>query len=912
MITKCSRLSVSNNESIGNISLVSNCDREASIISSSEPSNEDPPAGNSELKSVVLDSHYIETKIKSLLNQEDDNGSEPSAEKLENDEAAAKVAPSAVEQPERITGILTAEDSCNAVDNQISSGEGETSQLEVPPEELSFNGKIRSLNAPPSGGGSSQCELTDATKGFEKVRQDKLNESYEMLTKENSSLMHYNNEKSPDLFADDDDDDDDDHGSCHDDARSDNGDATDSENIPANNSTTVSLNPVEQIERKLLKKLQASLSGVLPPPSVTYSRIDVSQMLSLYQQNEERLFYRNDEIVVENSTETGEAIPSSPACLSKPTHPPRELNELEWPNVLTARAHGVYYNHSAVTEKIELLGLKYVERYIGRETNTSFDVSRAPPSAKKKMRLKLLNKSPGSRLSHLARRRATFSSANLLNSSAGSSSSGGGSSLAGNQRRLCNRQIVLDTRKSDNRRKSKGRTPKRRTPGRRKTPGSSAKKRTLSLPVVKPSQALSREAPKRALFQSPPDEPAPKVSSHASPSVSRTAASSKTQKLKRVLFSPPVKRRLALSAFGGAGTEPTTTTNVTNPSDSSGIKNISTGESVDLDSGVPGRKRKRPADEADEDLVQRQKMSRNDPVKKNDDLTPRSSKLLRSQSFCLGSQTKVNRSALESSGSGRTLVRANSESVTLTENHRKKLLWAVSQALQSKQISMKHENFRKFASILAHVVKKLFLEFNDHSVSSTSEKMLRLAHKHLFDVLQGQTAEEIYQRERTRLLNARNLLKPHGYISPEEYERNKLRRSKSTSVFILDNSNDCSFGTAGCSSQPPPPVPLSQSSSVFSQSSEFLAGLSQSSSFQSSQPAAGSESTKNTILRENIDSEQRQKSSQKQISFSGKDQKNMSPYADIKSGSQAKAKLLVGGAAMATSILKAKRQISFE
>lgn len=187
-----------------------------------------------------------------------------------------------------------------------------------------------------------------------------------------------------------------------------------------------------------------------------------------------------------------------------------------------------------------------------------------------------------------------------------------------------------------------------------------------------------------------------------------------------------------------------------------------------------------------------------------------------------------------------------------------------------------------------------------------------MAHKHLFDVLQGQTAEEIYQRERTRLLNARNLLKPHGYISPEEYERNKLRRSKSTSVFILDNSNDCSFGTAGCSSQPPPPVPLSQSSSVFSQSSEFLAGLSQSSSFQSSQPAAGSESTKNTILRENIDSEQRQKSSQKQISFSGKDQKNMSPYADVKSGSQAKAKLLVGGAAMVTSILKAKRQISFE
>ncbi|EAT38053.1 AAEL010024-PA [Aedes aegypti] len=462
--------------------------------------------------------------------------------------------------------------------------------------------------------------------------------------------------------------------------------------------------------------------------------------------------------------------------------------------------------------------------------------------------------------------------------------------------------------KSDNRRKSKGRTPKRRTPGRRKTPGSSAKKRTLSLPVAKQSQTLSREAPKRALFQSPPDEPAPKAS-HPSPAVSRTA-SNKTQKLKRVLFSPPVKRRLALPSSNGAKTGPSN--NVTSAScDSSGIKNLSTGESVDLNCGEPSRKRKRPTDEADEDsLVQKQKMSRTEPVKEAD-LTPRSSKLLRSQSFCLGSQSKSNRSALDSSSrNGKTLVRANSESVTLTENHRKKLLWAVSQALQTKQISMKHENFRKYASILAHVVKKLFLEFNDHSVSSTSEKMLRLAHKHLFDVLQGQSSEEIYQRERTRLLNAKNILRPHGYISPEEYEQAKLRRSRSASVFVLDNSNDSSFG-AGSSSQPPAPVPLSQCSSVFSQSSEFLNGLSQSSSFHGSQSAMASDSAKNTILRENIDSEQRQKSSQKQISFSGKDQKNMSPYADAKSGSQAKTKLLVGGS-VGSSILKAKRQISFE
>lgn len=911
MITKTSRLNISNNESIGDNSGVSNCDREPSLSTSSEPSNDEPSASNTiQQNNVILDSNYIESKIKSLLNQEHNNESGPSSPRVEQEETieSAHVSASVVDKTDRITGIL-AEDSCNAVDNKISSGESESSQLvEVHPEELSFNGKIRSLNGP-SPSSNSQCELTDATKGLEKIRRDKLNESFEILTKENNSLMHYNNEKSPDLFADDDDDDEDGgNDSCQIDNKSDNGDVTYSENALANNSTIACMTAVEQIERQILKKLQASLSGVLPPPSVTYSRIEVGRMLSLYQQHKDRLCYKED-TSVEKATKVEENDAQVlPICLNKPTHPPKELHDLKWPELMTAKAHGIYYNHSTVTEKIELLGLKYVERYIGSETSTSFDTSRAPSSAKKKnLWSKLLNQSPGSRLSHLARRRSTFSSANLLNSSTGSATAG--TSLSGSQRRLCNRQIIVENKKSDNRRKIKGRTPKRRTPGRRKTPGSSAKKRTLSLPVSKASQQLSREAPKRALFQSPPEEPAPKTNQQ-SPSVSR-AASSKTQKLKRVLFSPPVKRRLALAA-NSCSSKIGSSKNVTSSSDSSGITNISTGESVDLGSGETNRKRKRPLDGEDDDsLAQKQKIFRSDSIRE-EDLTPRSLKFPRSQSFCLGSNSKNNKnSTLENNRSGKTLVRANSESVTLTENHRKKLLWAVSQALQTKQISMKHENFRKFASVLAHVVKKLFLEFNDHSVSSTSEKMLRLAHKHMFDVLQGQTAEDIYQRERNRLLNAKNLIKPHGYISPEEYERCKLKRSKSTSVFILDNSNDSSFGATSSSSQQL--VPLSQSSSLFSQSSEFLNGLSQSSAFQNSQSMVpGTDSSKSTILRENIDSEQRQKSSQKQISFSGKDQKNVSPYADAKHGSQAKTKLLVGGAAVGTSILKAKRQISFE
>lgn len=45
--------------------------------------------------------------------------------------------------------------------------------------------------------------------------------------------------------------------------------------------------------------------------------------------------------------------------------------------------------------------------------------------------------------------------------------------------------------------------------------------------------------------------------------------------------------------------------------------------------------------------------------------------------------------------------------------------------MQSKQISVKHEQFKTYASNLARVVKRLFLEFNDQTVASTSEKLLR-------------------------------------------------------------------------------------------------------------------------------------------------------------------------------------------
>lgn len=66
--------------------------------------------------------------------------------------------------------------------------------------------------------------------------------------------------------------------------------------------------------------------------------------------------------------------------------------------------------------------MKYSERYVGSETASSCTIwkNEAPNSTKKRQMIRkqqLLCKSPGSRLSHLAKRRMAFSKENLCQSS---------------------------------------------------------------------------------------------------------------------------------------------------------------------------------------------------------------------------------------------------------------------------------------------------------------------------------------------------------------------------------------------------------------------------------------------------------------------------------------------------------------
>lgn len=886
---------------------------------------------------------------------------------------------SASNQKKRVPGSLLSDDSCNAVDNALGVTDDQVRKEEGCSHadqnaDLSFNGKIKTLasgsqNAAPRPSTNiiDTLPVVAATvpevpgevgsKSDLQSREEKFNESFELLTKECNTLNYYNNEKSPDLFADDDENE----------QQKENHDYSMHRSYQRVSTTgTKELdyegeNSVDRTDHILLKRMKVSLSGIPPPPALTYSDIDVGTMLTIYRSNVKSWlathgFYKNTVgQAAEGNDEAGieeQKLQQQQQCLMKPTHSTEELANMKWPELAKHRAHGLHYNRSRVSETFELLGLKYIERYISAETSCSFNMTILQSSAKKRnQRLKMLNQSPGRRLSHLAKRRATFSSESLLNTSGSKSgsivSAAKGPIDAGVLRRLnphraCNnRQVLLDPKKSDNRRKNKIKTPKRRTPGgkkspRRRTPGSSAKKLSLLRASASGKSGTqvhvpaTRESSKRALFLSPQNSE--KLSSPARHDL-RFSLGSNSKQTERSIFSEArilkSKRSLFSQTLGTAES-----------SDVGSVASSSNGTIGAANTAATVSNKRRRSSITDNDVgAQNVIGERTEKIRRKEssglteeDLTPRSLKLARSKSFCVGLPFAATSDGIGAPGiGGKTLIRANSEIssadgprplVTLSDSHKKKLLWAVSQALQSKQITAKHELFKQHASNLVRVVKKLFLEFNDQTITSTSEKFLKLANKHVYEVIQGKSVDDIYFREKTRIMNARNMPKLQGYIAPEEYELRKLKRTASITSFDGSSPFDCSLSASQSF--------LSQSS-LLSQGSSFggLSQLSQTNSFVRGgshlKPASSTGSvnttglttaTTNTALRENVDSELRQRSTKKQLLFSGKDQKNVSPFRMEKNlslvGSNVNTnKLLVGGS-LNSSIMKAKRQISFE
>ncbi|XP_012284855.1 uncharacterized protein LOC105702118 [Orussus abietinus] len=362
----------------------------------------------------------------------------------------------------------------------------------------------------------------------------------------------------------------------------------------------------------------------------------------------------------------------NPSLLRYCTTNKDEASGLSWPEAFQHKFHGIHYNRSKVIEEFENLTTKMCERYVGAETQSTCNVwftKQAPGSARKRSLLAKRNigQSPGKRLSHLARRRRTFSSANLQ-----------GLGLPDKK------HIVLNVKKPIVR---KGKSPRGKSP-RGKSPRGSAKKRAsrrLSLEGPSPRK-VKLETSKRALFQSPPGD-------RAGPSKLLASTSANPQKIKRALFPTPKKKEENSEVF----------------------------ERVNFEES---RKRKCEDELEGPRLKWAKSLSFDCPY----DLGNASMGSWDRDRHSTGSLKSKSETAFQN------------DKCELSDTRRKKLLWAVAEALRSKGIGMGHPRFKQYASNLARTVKKLMPDLENKNLprkpGSTSDRMLKLAKHHVLFVLE--------------------------------------------------------------------------------------------------------------------------------------------------------------------------------
>ncbi|XP_064073734.1 serine-rich adhesin for platelets [Vanessa tameamea] len=537
------------------------------------------------------------------------------------------------------------------------------------------------------------------------------------------------------------------------------------------------LKDYETYDKRKVRKIEETLKGILPPPSVTTLRTDVTQMLKKYYcflpafneaQNlnveantmtptkkvsfikippgtssiddlqetavgvaVEKCKERNDKSDFDANISANDKSIELKLCSES------EALESAWPDVLKCKYYDVYYNITSYSEKIEQLMQRYGERFIGAETDTSVNIYsgglQSPSSASKRkaMRLKMAQvKSPGRRLSHLARRRQAFCSAATINEKAQSSTS---KMVLIDKNFFPHRKLINSAeRKSPRTRRTPGKkTPAGKTPGKKtpaKTPktksGGSSRKKAMRRLLMDSDSLIksqpSRETSKRALFISPENK---KTIPATCSSVPHQA-----MKSKRALFGSPVRQAETKSLDGTSS----------------------------------------------DHFLKRKRDSLDDIPETN------RSKIAKSLSF--GGDTinpthtlTFNRRASEMS--------ATKSMAELNETHKKKLLWAVTEALRLHGWRMSSAGFREKASSLARLTRRL-LALAPHAAKlaaptlSTSDTMFKLARQYVFPIIQGRTVEECFQDEQIKLANESN--KISGYISASAYQLIKSKQVTST------------------------------------------------------------------------------------------------------------------------------------
>ncbi|KAL3287224.1 hypothetical protein HHI36_001701 [Cryptolaemus montrouzieri] len=572
-------------------------------------------------------------------------------------------------------------------------------------------------------------KMTSSSENFNKVNvkkcmhssKDKENISQPLIFKTPSKgqKRKLNTSASPDLFSDDE----------------------SNKLFPIPSPKMIEERFLHNLDYKLLKRVQKELSGVPPPPDFTVTKFTVDDILQ--KLNENKSYFWTEELkngenisVKDASRLSDSSFGLNGSILIKGSFD--EAINKKFPDILYSRHHGLHHNRNKLSEEIEYLCEKYAKRYIGAETQSTccaVDTKYISPTKRKAMKQKWAAKSPGRRLSHLARRRITFSSANLQASSSSSAASRA-------------RQILIDYKKLEllnhkrSPRKSPRKTPRKspnKSPSQGRTPSSSAKKklrlrfRLLSGDFKEdvPGPSTSIAGSKRALFQSPDNENKFKniLSNSSTSSCSSFNSDLNSRGTKRSLFPSPSKIGYRASLFSS-------------PNKKSPFENVSLFE----------KKRKR--DEKDDGI--------SNP-----------SKFFRSQSTDIRSlENNENESLLPRTKSD--ILPSSQPLIDLSAAHKKKLQWAVYESLKLQNISTSHPQFKVYASVLARVTRRFILASNVRLEGGTSEKMLRIARHHSFAVVKGKSVEEImseYNRNKAKSS------KPQGYIAPEDYQRTLNRES---------------------------------------------------------------------------------------------------------------------------------------
>lgn len=178
--------------------------------------------------------------------------------------------------------------------------------------------------------------------------------------------MQFIHERSPDLFSDDDDDEaDEDSGNdgtneCETLAIPDvEVGCTAADSISSDDKDTGPMSR-ENNEKAINKRIQDMLSGVLPPPSVTYIEYDCNNLLAMYKRN-----------YVEMQDFIGNINAKATANDDNATMP-EKLNGAEWPEISECDEYGLHFNRTKYTESIEMLYMRLAERNVGLETGSSF------------------------------------------------------------------------------------------------------------------------------------------------------------------------------------------------------------------------------------------------------------------------------------------------------------------------------------------------------------------------------------------------------------------------------------------------------------------------------------------------------------------------------------------------------------